>query len=348
MKETASPPAHPTLRDIAERAGVSAMTVSRALGRRAGIAAGTRDRIAKIAAKLGYRPDPEIAKLMHHVRRRHRPRFQSVICGLTTRPRDTHELYTLAVIAGARSRAEELGYGFVVMHVASDAATWPGLQRMLHSRGVQGVLLLPQQTPINLTSLCNWAEYSVVAATTSVLAPVVNRVTPDHFSNGLLLCRELAARGYRRLGYVTSGEHDVRVQHVFDAAMLWHGQREAVSHVPPLIMAEPTDEALVAWFRREKPDAVIGSNFDELEWIRRTLELRVRGRVGLACTTTVGAMMKDISGIDERPREVGMAAVDLLAGMVTTRVRGLPAAATSTVVTGWWKEGRSTRRAGGR
>lgn len=321
------------------------MTVSRALGRRAGIATGTRDRIAKIAAKLGYRPDPEIAKLMHHVRSRHRPRFKSVICGLTTRPRDIQEPYTLAVIAGARARAEELGYGFMVMHVATDPTTWPGLQRTLHNRGVQGVLLLPQHRPIDLTGLCHWAEFSVVAATTSVLAPVVNRVTPDHFSNGLLLCRELAARGYRRIGYVTSGEHDVRVKHVFDAAMLWHGRREAVSHVASLIMAEPTAEALVAWFRREKPDVVIGSNFEELEWIRRTLKLSVRGQVGLACTTTVGSAMKEISGINERPREVGMAAVDLLAGMVTTRACGLPASATSTVVTGWWKEGRSTRRA---
>lgn len=63
-------PPQPTLRDIAKRAGVSAMTVSRALGRRAGIASATRDRIVKIAVKLGDRPDPEIAKLVHHVRSR--------------------------------------------------------------------------------------------------------------------------------------------------------------------------------------------------------------------------------------------------------------------------------------
>lgn len=336
-------PIHATLRDIAERAGVSAMTVSRALGRRAGIAAETRDRIAKIAGKLGYRPDPEIAKLMHHVRSRHRPRFKSLVCGLTTRPSDSKEPYTLAVIAGARTRAEELGYGFMVTHVAEAPAAWPGLQRTLRSRGVQGVLLLPQHRPIDLTGLCNWAEFSVVSATTSVLAPAVNRATPDHFSNGLLLCRELAARGYRRLGYVTTSEHDVRVKHRFDAAMLWHGRREAVSHVAPLILAELAADRLIAWFSREKPDVVVGSNFEELEWIRHTLKLRARGRVGLACTTNVGAAMKDICGIDERPRDVGMAAVDLLAGMVTTRVCGLPASPTSTVVPGIWKEGRSCR-----
>ncbi len=343
MPDQTHSPAQVTLRDVAKRAGVSAMTVSRALGQRDGIAEETRGRIEKIAAKLGYRPDPEIAKLMHHVRSRNRPRFKSVICGLTTRPQDSREPYTLAVIAGARARAEALGYGFLVMHVSPEPTAWPGLQRVLLNRGVQGLLLLPQHRPIDLAGLCSWEKFSVVAATTSVLAPAVNRVTPDHFSNGLLLCRELAARGYRRLGYVTSSEHDMRVNHVLDAATMWHGRREAVGQVDPLIMVELSAERLIAWFRREKPDAVIGSNARELEWVRQTLKLRMRGKVGLACMTTAGSVMKDVSGIDERPREVGIVAVDLLAGMVTTRVGGLPLAPTSTGVLGGWKEGRSCR-----
>lgn len=40
-------------------------------------------------------------------------------------------------------RAEELGDGFMVMQVATEPATWPGLPRTLHNGGVQGVRLLP-------------------------------------------------------------------------------------------------------------------------------------------------------------------------------------------------------------
>lgn len=40
-------------------------------------------------------------------------------------------------------RAEELGYGFMVMQVAIEPATWPGLQRTLHNGSVQAALLLP-------------------------------------------------------------------------------------------------------------------------------------------------------------------------------------------------------------
>ena len=62
-------PPHPTLTDIAERAGVSAMTGSRAR-KAVRYRVGNADRIAKMAVKLGDRPDPKIAKLVLHVRSR--------------------------------------------------------------------------------------------------------------------------------------------------------------------------------------------------------------------------------------------------------------------------------------
>jgi DNA-binding LacI/PurR family transcriptional regulator len=337
------PPASPfpTLRAVAAQAGVSAMTVSRALGNRAGIAAGTRARIARIAAKLGYRPDPEITKLMHHVRSRQRPRFQSVLCGLTTRPPGFEEPYTVALIAGARRRAEELGHGFMLQHVAPGLERGKGVQTMLSSRGVQGVLLLPQQQPVDLSGLLDWREFAVVAATTSVMAPAVNRVTPDHFSNAVLLCRELSARGYRRIGFVTSGAHDLRVKHVFDAAVIWHGLRQGGTLVPPLVLPALTDGALLAWFRRERPDVVVGSNSEEMDWITRTLGRGERRRLALACMTTAGFPARDLSGIDERPYAVGVAVVDLLAGMVARRILGLPDSPTATTVSGIWRSGSS-------
>jgi LacI family gluconate utilization system Gnt-I transcriptional repressor len=47
----------PTMRDVARLAGVSAMTVSRAMHNAAPVASGTRARIAAAIAKLGYVPD---------------------------------------------------------------------------------------------------------------------------------------------------------------------------------------------------------------------------------------------------------------------------------------------------
>lgn len=341
MAAASAHPPRPTLRDVALKAGVSAMTVSRALGNRYGIAPETRARIERIAGKLGYRPDPEIAKLMHHVRTRHRPRFHSLICGLTNRAPALDEPYTRAVAEGAQRRAAEIGHAFTVLPIPADPAEWPGLQRILRTRGAQGLLLLPQNEPIDLTKLIEWREFAVVAATTSVTAPAVHRVAPDVFGNSLLICRELTARGYRRIGFVTSTRHDLRLQHAADAAAIWHGQRESAHAVPPLILPEADPGLLQQWFRRTRPDVLVGSNPGELQWISRVLKLRVPGRIATVCLTTTGPLAKEVSGIDERPAAIGAAAVDMLAGMLVRRDQGLPKIPTSTVVSGAWREGRT-------
>lgn len=333
--EQASPA---TLRHIAALAQVSAMTVSRALGNRPRIAVATRDRVLRIAAELGYRPDPEINKLMRHLRAVRRPRFQSVICGLSTRAPGAGEPYFRDVVHGARQRAELRGYGFMQLQITENRAAWAGLQRVLRARGVQGVLMLPLREPLDFTGLLDWREFSVVAATSSVLAPAVNRVTPNHFANALLLCRRLAASGYARLGLVMETEHDRRVGHGFDAAVLWHAVRESQSPVRPLIAESITRTELAAWFRRERPDAIIATEQRRLARYAGWLGLKANGPVGLASTNVRGPAQA--AGIDERAMEIGAAAADLLANAIEQRERGLPSSPATTLLSGVWRSGR--------
>src|SRR6476661_5276370 len=83
----------PSLRHVARLAGVSAMTVSRALGNRPRVSAETRAAVRRIAAEIGYRPDPDVAKLMHHLRTRRKLVFQGSVCALTNRPPDMEREY---------------------------------------------------------------------------------------------------------------------------------------------------------------------------------------------------------------------------------------------------------------
>ena len=47
-----------SLKDVAQKAGVSISTASRALGNRPGLAAETSAHVRKIAAELNYKPNP--------------------------------------------------------------------------------------------------------------------------------------------------------------------------------------------------------------------------------------------------------------------------------------------------
>jgi DNA-binding LacI/PurR family transcriptional regulator len=337
----AEPTLRPSLRSIARASHVSAMTVSRVLRNIGSVAPRKATQIRRIAEQLGYRPDPQVAKLMHHLRVRRSPAFQASICALTTQPVEAHHPFFDEALRGARQRSEALGYGFDLLHV-KEAGDSPGtLQRILQSRGVEGLVLLPMANTGSLENLLDWSEFSVVAATSSVTAPAIQRVTPHHFANTLLLCRELAARGYRRPGVVHPRDHDRRVGHTFTAAANWHNLYEADSFIEPLIFEKLQADELRTWFEAQKPDVIVAHNTRHCQLIARILGLRIPGRIGFAANyTTAGS---EIAGIDELPMEVGASAASQIATLIQRGEKGIPSTSLSTMILGRWVEGKSCR-----
>ncbi len=331
----------PTVREIAQRCGVSQMTVSRALRDQPRVAEKTRRKIRKVAESLGYRPDPEIVKLMHYVRRGKRGALRSVICAISNWRPEKEPAYLADLAEGARERAGARGYLFSRERIGAGA---PGqaeaLRRKLRSRGVQGVLFLPMSPPVDLAGLLEWEEFSVVAASLSVLGPEMNRVAPNHFANTLRLCRELAARGYRRIGLVVDVEQDWRTNRGFSAAALSFGWHEARERVTPLVWEGDLAAAIRPWFRKEKPDLVLTTSEERVRACAAALGVPVAGTsaVGFASTNVrPGAGGRSpIAGIDEVPGEIGASAVDLLASLIERRERGLPKLPTATLLTGRW------------
>ena len=338
--ETRDP--RPTLHTIAGAADVSVMTVSRALRNHPEVAARTRTRVLKIAAALGYRPDPAVTKLMMHLRSRRKPAFQASICALTDVARGSHHPYMDKVLSGAQLRAEALGYGFNLLHLKEMDYSAKRLQRVLRSQGVEGILLLPMAAPVELGGLLDWNEFSIVAATASVVSPLFRQVVPRHFGNTLTLCRELARHGYRRIGLALEAAQDSRVNHEFTAAVTWHGHYEAASLIPPFLYSGPGLQGLEAWFERENPDVLVLGREDLLGVFRQMLKLRVPGGIGFASTNTVPE--SGLAGIDELPDEIGAMAIDALTGMIQRGEKGAPAVPTAVMISGRWVVGRSCPR----
>jgi DNA-binding LacI/PurR family transcriptional regulator len=328
-----------SIRTIATAAGVSAMTVSKALRNVSKVSVRTRGRILRIAARLGYKPDPEVAKLMIHLRRRSHSTFQGLICAITDRPADMAHPYFDGVVAGVERQVKNRGYGFSLLQFAGNTEQRRQLRRVIWARGVQGVLLLPLREPSDLTDLLPWADLSAVGATLTLLSPAVHRVIPNHFANTLQLCRKLGAYGYRRLGLVIDADQEVRVNHAFSAAVIRHNLEGRRVSVPPFIYGRLEPAALRTWYRREQPDAIIATSDSFGHEYARILRLEIPGPVAVVSTNTNAASA--IAGIDERPHEVGAAAVNLLAGMIQHGERGLPAHPTTTQLHGSWLDGPS-------
>jgi LacI family transcriptional regulator len=335
---------HPTIRTLATEAGVSPMAVSLALRNHQSISAKLRARIQRLANARGYRPDPAIAKLMHHLRTKRPARSASAICALTTNAQVTRFVYFGEMMKAVRLRAQEMGYAFEQIYLEDYRDNSAGLQRVLRNRGIEGVLLMPMGQPQNLDYLFDWDEFSVVATSYSVVTPQFHRVVPYMFSNLKLACQKLVERGYRRIGLTVTANMDQRTFHHFSAAMAWHNANHPPSQtLPPLIEENLTAERIAAWLRREKPDVFISSaNLPALE---------AAERAGLRVPQDIGVVFHSVpkkpraTAIDERPAEIGSTAIGLLSSMIQCGERGIPAMTRVTMIEGAWIEGQTVRPA---
>ena len=139
---------------------------------------------------------------MHRLRERHAAAFQSTIAALTDISERADLRYLHEMISGARARAEMLGYGFSCIRIEVTKGKQCALERILRSRGVEGVLLLPMSRPQAVDELIDWTNFSVIASTYVVASPEFHHVVPNQFADMLMLCESLVRHGYRRLGLV--------------------------------------------------------------------------------------------------------------------------------------------------
>ncbi len=141
-------------------------------------------------------------------------------------------------------------------------------------------------------------------------------------------------------------EHDVRVHHGFSAAVAWQNLVGGTEVVRPLLHAGdlPGGAELVAWFQRERPDAIVAAGDKECRPIAHTLGLRVPGPVAFASANKAGRSV--FAGIEERPEEIGAAAIEQLAGMIQRGEKGIPTIPKVIMIEGRWMAGRSVRGKG--
>ncbi|MBA4146528.1 MAG: LacI family DNA-binding transcriptional regulator [Verrucomicrobia bacterium] len=120
------------LKDIALRAGVSVMTVSKALRDETDISATTKTRIKQLAQELGYVPDSIAQGLRNKT-----TKLLGVVISSTTNP-----VYARMVMA-LEDQAYELGYEMILAHTRNTPEREDVQIRRLLSRRVDGIFISP-------------------------------------------------------------------------------------------------------------------------------------------------------------------------------------------------------------
>lgn len=343
----------PTLRSLAARAGVSAMAVSLALRNSREVSAATRRRIHRLAAELGYRPDPTIARLMHHLRTRRPSRLQANIAGLVEIWSPHQRLsndYIARLQAGLERRAHELGYAFSTFDLGT-FETKEQLQRVLLSRGVEGLVVLPlRHNKANLADRLDWSQFSAVSATPSLTSPRLHSVTPNHYDNMLTACHALRAAGFQRIGLAISRDWNERVKFRWSGGAAWQNQFGGTERVRSLITDAPgpdvDPQAFARWLRRERPDAVITDVHVRAAIATALTGLPARSRPKVVSMN--GPDQACDAGIDQRPEQIGAVAIEVLTGLLVRGERGIPELPHTTMIDGRWIGGRIAAKRGTR
>lgn len=337
-----------TQRELARLASVSHTTVSLALRGHPSIPPETRERIAKLAQRHQYRPDPALAALNAYRIDRAAARFHGTLGWLTCFPtaqgwRDM--IQAEGYFIGARDKAEQLGYRLEEIWVTEPGLTGRRLTQILLTRGVRGLIVAPLPQAHGEIPLV-WKHFSAAVLGYSLDRPQLHVVMNHQFRNMKTLVGHLHELGYKRIGFAMPAANDERVDHNYLSGY-WIAQQAlpAGAGRPRPLLAEKFDApAFRRWFRQQRPDAVIvaaSSAHVVISWLAAD-GLEVPADVGVAVASTPFGDTK-ISGIDENVRMVGAMAVDTVVGMIHRNETGIPANPWRILAEGTWFQGKTVR-----
>ena len=329
------------MKDIAAAAGVTAATVSRALGMDPQISSATRDRIQKLATKLGYRPDPLLSAFARRRRGKSEGSEITTIAYLThfsTADEWRANPFYGPMFQGATEHARRNGYKLEHFWLREPGMTGQRLGRILYSRGIVGLIVAPMPAEHRHLTL-DWPRFSCVTIGYSLLRPDLHRVTPHHYHAVLTATRRLRRLGYTRIGLCIHDGTSGRVDDLWLAGSLLT-QRRTPDFTLKIFLFDDTNRHLIAdWARTERIDVMLSDNPQALDELRRN-GIRTPGQIDFATLNWV-KHEPHIAGINQRPADIGAAAVDLVVAQIRRGERGIPDIPITSMVEATWVNGPS-------
>ena len=180
-----------TLKDVAERAGVSRSAVSRSFTEGASVSAKTRAKVEKAANDLGYTPNALASSLTTG---------RTKLIGLIVN--NFHNPLILEVFDLFTRGLQDRGLRPLLVNL-SDATDPAASVKMLRQYSVDGVIVASSTLPSSFAESFQNAGLPVVHAFGRyAIAPDVHVVGIDNVACGRMAAEALVQRGYRRLAFL--------------------------------------------------------------------------------------------------------------------------------------------------
>jgi len=183
------------LKDIAARAGVSMMTVSKAMRDVKDVSPATRTRIRKLAAEMGYTPDSVAQGL-----RNRNTRLLGLVISAVTNP------IFARVMMAIEEQAHELGYAILFAQSLNVVEREDEVVRHLLSRRVEGLFITPvyrmEPTAPVYEELRRRGTPTVLLGPRAPFCQGFVNVETDDTTASYLATQHLLELGHRRIAYL--------------------------------------------------------------------------------------------------------------------------------------------------
>jgi LacI family transcriptional regulator len=337
----------PTLRTLARDLGLSRTTVSDALRGSPRVNAQTVARVRAAAAAAGYERNPLTGAVMSLLRRSRSQQFRGVLAAVEVieAGRPPHAVrYNESLLAGVSERANELGFKVEHFVCSPTGLRLNRLDTILHTRGIQGLVILPASGFPDLSSL-SWERYTAVYADYFIDHPSLHCVCSDHYRSMVGLLQDLHARGYRRPGLMMEITHDERLHFRWEGAFLaLQKYLPKISTVPALRMKAVTRSEFEKWFKKYDPDVVLGHFPEAIAWMK-TCGAKLPKTHAFVCLNSLRAG-DDCAALDLRTGLLGARSAELVIGQLLHNEFGVPEQPSLTTIPAILREGPTLRATG--
>ncbi|MFA6287032.1 MAG: LacI family DNA-binding transcriptional regulator [Opitutaceae bacterium] len=330
-----------SIRIVAHLAGVSPAAVSLALRGAGRISEETRTKILRIAADLGYEPNPILAKALSLARQAPGSRYRETIGIILEYPTETGPEFQKIMHAAASQRAESLGLKLEPFVLSDKPADHRRLKRVLKARGIRGVIIIPRLEHLQPRLHLDWSDLAAVEIGRTLWNPRnLHHVETSDYNKVIEAIHLLKKAGYKRIGMAVEPMQNQHQRGTYYAAYLMSQLRQPERlRIPVLASTGPWGEATFRkWLKRHNPDVLfIHNGYAPIihPWLKR---------LGMSCPDDislfyVNALDSAMSGMVRDYAGLGRSAVEMLSLLLESGEIGLPARPRSWLVDESWQAG---------
>lgn len=255
----------PSLRAVAQLAGVSVATASRVMNDHPQVSAAARTAVESAIKRLGYSPDPVLRALGQYRwpngRKSSTPAIAYIVDHWTVKGPEK--------AAAMRQRVTGLGYR-AEQHLLTPQTNISQIIKQCRARNVGGLIIDIHGDDIDLQ--CPWEQFSAVIMGEGLPDLALPRISSDWQRMVLQAEQALRHQGKKRIGFLIRSYAGRGLRDELHAAV--HATMGVSPHRYPAQALKTVaidhlrnQPEIAAWFRSYKPDAVIGDTpqqFDQL------------------------------------------------------------------------------------